>query len=348
MSEHTAPPPLHAMPPADSPHDEATLIEYALQDFHDARALVSGPEVDDSGAYLLCPGCGSNRFCYDTGTGEAGARICTECGVVAPGTIIHGRRDPLPPRTSNYARIHHLHERTKQLCIEESQIPAEHMLQIGERLLDGTYTVINKDNIRAVLRSLGMQVYIEKWLQIVEKCTGVAPPYPGALVLQQLDQLFLQLQRAFDDQKDAGRKNFLNYNYVLCRLFQKMGCKPLCTFFPLIRAKPKLRALDEMYCRMAHSIGWKTPPLEMVPPFAVRLEGLDALRDHLRQRVALQIPAVPRREPWRMEFHKWGRQRSARAPPPQATRRSDRPEQEPQMFALRLKRRRSTPAESPQ
>ena len=56
-------------------------------------------------------------------------------------------------------------------------------MQIAERLLDGTHPIINKDVIRGVLRSLNMQLYIEKWLQIIQRCTGIEPPKPGNWLL---------------------------------------------------------------------------------------------------------------------------------------------------------------------
>ena len=55
------------------------------------------------------------------------------------------------------------------------------------------------------------------------------------------------------DTKSSSRRNFLNYNYVFCRLFQKMGCTKFCMFFPLIRSKVKLRALDESGAARTHS-----------------------------------------------------------------------------------------------
>ena len=86
-----------------------------------------------------------------------------------------------------------------------------------------------------------MQLYIEKWLQIIQRVTGVHPPMPGPLLIQQLDDLFLQLQVPFDDFRMKGRKNFLNYNYVFCRLFQKLGCPQFCRHSvakPLTNLKP--------------------------------------------------------------------------------------------------------------
>jgi hypothetical protein len=189
-----------------------------------------------------------------------------------------------------------------------------------------------------------MQVYIEKWLQIIERCTGVMPPCPGPVVLNRLDSLFLELQRPFAACKTAGRRNFLNYNYVFCRLFQKMNCTKFCMFFPLIRSKVKLRALDETWGAMASSLGWQVPPLEHVAQFSVRLERPVELLHRLRTKCASVVPALPRTIPMRTGYHTLDHRFGARVPLARPTRRQEPLGQEPHTLALRLKRKRNTPA----
>lgn len=335
------------------PHNNAMDETYAEQedvdkyfaDYADAlRTLHPRPQSATRNA-LLCVCCGSANFTYDTAVdgGVAGARVCDDCGAVQPGNIIHshlfGRT--VTTRSSNYKRIHHWHERISQLMLMESQIPSEHMVAIGERLLDGSHPVASKDAIRSVLRSLGLQVYIEKWLQIIERCTGVTPPCPGPLVLKRLDELFIELQRPFDCHKHDGRRNFLNYNYVFCRLFQRMNCPKFCMFFPLIRSKVKLRALDEMWNAMADSIGWPTPPLQAIPAFSVKLDQPALLLERLRSQCASQTPAATQVMRSRTVVHMSGRRPSVRDPPSRPPRHSVPPEQRPQTLSLRLKRKRS-------
>ena len=148
-----------------------------------------------------CLDCGGTQLSYaGSGTSHPGSLVCDCCGVVQPGIVFYETMygKDVSHKSSNYKRIHHWHERISQLMLMESQIPADHMVAIAEKLLDGTHSVMSKDTIRSVLRSLGMQVYIEKWLQIIERCTGVMPPYPGPIVLQRLDTLFLDLQPLLD------------------------------------------------------------------------------------------------------------------------------------------------------
>lgn len=253
-----------------------------------------------------------------------------------------------PVRTSNYKRIHHFHERISQMLLMESEIPNDQMLQIARRLLDGTYECINKDSVRAVLRSLNMAQYIEKWLQIIFFVTGVKPPAPGPIVLDQLDRLFIDMQRPFNACKTEARRNFLNYNYVFCRLFQKLNCAKFSMFFPLIRSKAKLDALDNTWTAMASSLGWECPPLQRVAPFSVRLDQPAILLYEIEQRVASKVPAEPRKAPVRTEFRTWDRRRSEWHPPKRALPRSERLEQRPPTLALKLTQRKQRRVEQPQ
>ena len=264
----------------------------------------------------VCRGCGGNKFTFaPSGTSMVGSRTCETCAVVDDAPVFFETMYGLetPRKTSNYKRVHHWHERISQLLILESEIPDDKMLQIAECLLDGSYTFINKDIIRQVLRSLKLQHYIEKWLQIIHRITGISPPKPGISLVRELDNLFLELQRPFDAHKSAQRKNFLNYNYVFCRLLQKMGCKQFCMFFPLIKSSPKLQQLDEMWDKMAESVDWPIVKLEQVSTFCVRLSApsdlLERLRQNLASRAAVERASPPIQIVFRTSGQKWGPRR---------------------------------------
>ena len=231
------------------------------------------PETTNSSGEKACAVCGHFDFELAPRTCDY---VCICCGCVQPGirlpAVAHASN--AGHRPTNYKRIHHWHERISQLLLCESHIPDEHFELIREKLVDGTYSIINKDCIRSVLRSMNMQLYIEKWLQIIYRITGIRPPVPGPQLVMMMDQLFLELQTPFEHYKLQGRKNFLNYNYVFCRLFQKVNCNQFCMFFPLIKSRQKLNALDEMWKQMTTSLGWEVTSIVPVPPFAVKLDEL--------------------------------------------------------------------------
>jgi len=309
--------------------------------YHDQAAVDAAfADLDDlldarTPANYGCPGCGGTVFdrCSNPGKGIQYYDTCRGCGVVQPsgfGAVETALARRLP--SSNYKRIHHFHERVSQLMLCESRIPDDQFLQIAERLCDGSHAVINKDVIRCVLRSLNMQLYIEKWLQIIQRITLIEPPKPGGRLLQMLDDMFQELQTPFANVKSTRRKNFLNYNYVLCRLFQKLDCPQFCMFFPLIKSRQKLKVLDEMWTEMVTLLRWEVTPLQLVPAFAVKLEAPDQLLHRIRAQVAAGAQAATRAVPARTEFrksdqrllHELDRQTE------QARRRSTPPEPVPQ------------------
>ena len=255
----------------------------------------------------ICVGCGGCNFVFNgQSSGHPGSRVCDDCGIVDTGYVfwetMYGRCTPT--KSSNYKRIHHWHERISQLLLMESAIPPDQMLRIAEKLCDGSHTTLNKDTVRSVLRSLNMQLYIEKWLQIIFRITTIQPPFPGPLVVQQLDSLFNELQRPFDSCKIVGRKNFLNYNYVFCRLFQKIGTPQFSMFFPLIKSTSKLKSLDKMWGSMVDKLQWPFTPLQQVPSFAVKLHSPQTLLQKLAQKCVWTIPAEPQIKPLKTVYRK--------------------------------------------
>ena len=172
---------------------------------------------------------------------------------------------------SNYKRIHHFHERISQFLLAETSIPACDMELIVATFKQQGVTTINKNSVRKVLRHLSMQKYIEKWLQVMWAATGVQPPVLSHRVAMQLDLLFIQMQIPFMSVRPVKRKNFLNYNYVFNRLFQKLGLADMGMFFPLIKSKSKLQALDAMWFEICDELKWDKTPLAHVKPFSIRL-----------------------------------------------------------------------------
>lgn len=329
-------------------------MRYATQDEVDSAfaALDSLLDVRSATPFGVCRGCGLSVFDRgaNPGSNQSFYDVCRNCGAVDGSSFGMGAQwGGAACASSNYKRIHHWHERVSQLLLLESAIPHAHFLQIAERLLDGSHSFVNKDVIRSVLRSLNMQMYIEKWLQIIQRLTGIEPPKPGAQLLNMLDQSFMELQEPFNVCKVEGRKNFLNYNYVFCRLLQRLKCAQFCMFFPLIKSRQKLRALDGMWLKMATHLNWEVTPLQPVSQFAVKLERPELLLAKIRQQVEQQALVVTSTAPTKTGFrksdqrllHELDRQKRPRP------RRSNQPEPELQRLGTSVKRPRRGGARAP-
>ena len=217
--------------------------------------------------FNVCTSCGSHNIvsCY-----ADGCDVCQDCAVVQSLPIYQHAVVNLA-KMSNYKRIHHFHERITQFMLTESSIKPEHMAQIKDCFQAGGFEQIDKTVVRKILRSLNMQQYIEKWLQIIWQIAGVRPPSPPQRILMKLDVMFVAMQAPFAQLKPESRKNFLNYNYVFVRLFDLLGVPEFCCFFPLIKSKSKLNALDQQWVNICSELNWPVRPLVHVKPFAIKV-----------------------------------------------------------------------------
>lgn len=222
-----------------------------------------GGDTDNPGSCSACGLHGTLILCY-----KDGHEVCTECGCVQANSIYENCADCPILCCSNYKRLHHFHERISQLLLQETPIPHDEFAQIEVRL--AKEPVLNKAVIRQVLRSLKMQKYIEKWLQIIYRLTGMKPPPLTTNICHKLDTLFTSIQEPFMRHKPKDRKNFLNYNYVFHRFFQMLGVPQFSMFFPMIKSKSKLQSLDDTWSLICSDLKWDYEPLQIVPQFAVK------------------------------------------------------------------------------
>ena len=251
------------------------FVRDAFADMETALQLERGDAPAPPRVNSVCPNCDNGILIYSGSGGHPGSAVCGSCGCVLDGLVLYGQMYGirLTTRHSNYKRIHHFHERISQLLLLETQIPSRDMLAIAECFKESGYTTLNKATVRAVLRSLKKQTWIERWLQIVHRLSGFTPPPPGPQLVQALDSLFVEIQDPFEKHKPAGRTNMLNYNYVFHRLLQKLGCVAYCKFFPIIKSKSKLEALDGIWAEMCSTLNWRVEPLKPVPEFSVQVSA---------------------------------------------------------------------------
>lgn len=249
-------------------HDLQYYFDIADSLLHDLDAGDErSPRDADVNRCSRCHGC-HLVLCY-----ADGCYVCSDCGEVSMQPVFEKARTFIQ-KFSNYKRIHHFHERISQFMLAESCIPEDDMQRIKEAFKASSFTSINKTNIRKVLRSLKMQKYIEKWLQIIFKITGAQPPVLTPRVCTQLDLMFIATQLPFMNTRPKNRKNFLNYNYVFNRLLQKLELTEFCMFFPLIKSKTKLAALDQMWYSICTALKWEYTQLRHVKPFCIKLNCL--------------------------------------------------------------------------
>jgi hypothetical protein len=213
--------------------------------------------------------------------------ICADCGLVQP--------DILPPsadscwddqeRISVWARegyrpIHHWHERMAQYHLQESRICGEHWGIILGALRTAKPAALCKETIRRLLRSVKLQRYNENWLQIVHRITGHMPPAIDPAEMHLLDTVFEGIAAPFRLFKQKGRKNLLNYNFILYKLLQLIGRTDTLCYFPQLKTRVKWLELDRVWGLICEYQGWEVFALEEPPKLSIKLtpemwSGLD-------------------------------------------------------------------------
>ena len=217
---------------------------------------------------MRCDGCGSTQLITSYAQGDF---VCYDCALVQQVAIMENAPKHWRP-ASNYKRIHHWHERISQFQLQESVIPYKEFDLIEAAIIATGLKRIDKQLIRQVLRSLDMQRYIEKWLQIMNRVTGARPGQLSDEEVVTLDLLFVATQSPFIYFKPDGRKNFMNYNYMFHRLLDFIQRPDLKKYFPLIKSVSKLDVLDSIWEQICDYQGWVFKKLIIIEPWYTDLE----------------------------------------------------------------------------
>jgi hypothetical protein len=110
-----------------------------------------------------------------------------------------------------------------------------------------------------------LQRYNENWLQIIYRLTGYKPLQLSQRDLLMLDTIFNGVCLPFDVLKPQGRKNLLNYNFLLYRLLQLAGRKDTLCHFPQLKTKSKWEDMDRTWAKICEYNDWEHWPIEPAP-----------------------------------------------------------------------------------
>lgn len=184
-------------------------------------------------------------------------------------------------RTTTYRPKFYLHERVQQMNTLETRIPWFDWIKIhtaiNKQIPYDRLISMSKADIQGVLRSLGRQytkLYLEKWMQIKKRCSGLT--LPEILPSDYFDKIFLQIERTYKDgtcadlrrstkiDKKTGqryvRKHMPCYNYSLLRLVEFMNRASFGRYFPQLRGNPKRQWHDKLWFRICQTNKWPYIP----------------------------------------------------------------------------------------
>ena len=114
--------------------------------------------------------------------------------------------------------------------------------------------------MKEILKRLGLSDYYEHIVHIITKITGKHPPILSREIEEEIKQMFKDIQEPFAKYCPKNRTNFLNYAYVLHKIFQILQMDEFLSYFPLLKSREKLRAQDEIWKPICRDMDWEFIP----------------------------------------------------------------------------------------
>lgn len=219
----------------------------------------------------ICDTCGEERVLHSADS----LYICPQCGNAIPLLIESENpsyRDQMQENTGYpYKRTNHLNEILSQFQANEStEIPEDVYKQIIDELkkrrIVNSHGYITDPNdldyklMKNILKNRRLNRYYEHIPHIINKISGLLPPTLSRVVIAKVRAMFKAAQKPFNKYKPKNRKNFLNYNYTLKKIFEILEMPQIARHFPPLKSKEKLILQDKVWKKICQDCKWKFYP----------------------------------------------------------------------------------------
>ena len=137
-----------------------------------------------------------------------------------------------------YKRSNHLSERLAEFT---NQSFKKHIPRAIYKLVSRKYKKeqITPNLIRTVLKQNKVPQYYPAVHVIYRRCTGKTMARLSGSEIGKINYLFSEVESIFNLIKPATRKAFLNYNFVICKLLQRIGREDCCEYFKQIKSSKR-------------------------------------------------------------------------------------------------------------
>lgn len=202
-----------------------------------------------------------------------GSYVCQNCGetehIIVESEIPNHKDNTCEKPKYPYKRINHLIEWLNQFQAKEStEIPdniyndiiTEIKRQRIENKIKNMPYIKLRAIIKSILKKLRYTSYYEHVPYIISKVTGTSPPILNREVEDKIKFMFKQIQEPFNKYCPSDRINFLNYSYILNKLFRILDMEKYSQCFPLLKSRDKLRQQDQIWKNICSHLGWNFHP----------------------------------------------------------------------------------------
>lgn len=162
-----------------------------------------------------------------------------------------------------YKKINHFKEKLNQFQAKEHiDIPDEIFIAINNFMKKNNEPMKNISTklIKKILKLNNKPKYYEHTQQIYCMITKTKPITLTRNEEIHLTNMFNDVQEPFTRYKSEGRQNFLNYSYVINKLFNIVGMPEYAAHFKLLKSSTKLKEQDAVWKLICNEKGWTYHP----------------------------------------------------------------------------------------
>jgi hypothetical protein len=145
---------------------------------------------------------------------------------------------------------------------ETTFIPKEHIRAIMVEIMRLRYnpSTITREQMRTVLKNLGMNNYQEHRQYLINKVNGKSPLKMTRKDEDILRSMFRKIQDPYQKHCPQERNNFLNYNYVLYKFCQLLSLDEYLPCFTMLKSRPKLLMHEAVWKKICKTLRWECIP----------------------------------------------------------------------------------------
>jgi hypothetical protein len=203
-----------------------------------------------------------------------GIFLCQKCGVADHIIIeseVPSHKDAMNEKPKYpYNPINHLIEKLNQYQAKQTTIIPQAIydiikIELKKQMIE--IQDITPDIIQKILKKYRKNMYYEHHYLIYSHITGIPPPSLSREEEEQIKKMFKDTEKPFKLFKPESRDNYLNYSYVLNKLFLILGdlkgdeefrCRMYnnAQYFKLLKSRDKLRLQDSIWRDICKYLDW--------------------------------------------------------------------------------------------
>jgi uncharacterized protein (UPF0297 family) len=206
--------------------------------------------------YKYCLNCNLPRLNI-----QNGCFVCTKCGeteYLLTDIIDYNDKRGFKKYTP-YNRVCHLKEILKQFqAMETKKVPDDVILLITTRIdeMQMSHEKCSMGVIYDIMKSYKLQKYYKNIPQIHGYITDKEPMYIPQKTEQLIIHMFKKVEHKYK-QLSNNKRNFLNYSYVLRKLFNMIKMYDIANCFHLLKSEKHLKEHDKIFSQICERLNWK-------------------------------------------------------------------------------------------